>query len=148
MFTVVLYFTWHSLILKIMSNLCPKHMKWHFRDSRFKNFPGEDTPYKVSRLRRLSALFEILPHCFSDFQSFRLPWLSAEHWLTLIFTQVHSENRNLILRGERRLLWRQSTPLKPLCSFTHVSMQGTNKEVEIIIFFPVIILPVPLLIIW
>jgi hypothetical protein len=46
-----------------MSNLSPKRMKWHFRDSRYKisreGCPW--TPYVVSRYRRSSALFKILP---------------------------------------------------------------------------------------
>jgi hypothetical protein len=63
-FTVfcILRITWLFLILKIMSNLSPKRMKWHFRDSRYKisreGCPW--TPYEVSRYRRSSALFKIL----------------------------------------------------------------------------------------
>jgi hypothetical protein len=72
-FTVFLYFTWRLLILKNMSNLCPKRMKWHFRDSR----------YKISRGRMpLDTLRGLAPSAikcpFQDsapaaFQTFRRP---------------------------------------------------------------------------
>jgi hypothetical protein len=51
-----------------MSNICPKRMKWHFKDSRFKNFPGEDPPghsNEVLNEKKKSAFFKILPPRFS-----------------------------------------------------------------------------------
>jgi hypothetical protein len=54
-----------------MSNLCPKRMKWLFRDFRFKHFSEEDAPghvYEVSSIRLLSALFNILPAALKPFR--------------------------------------------------------------------------------
>jgi hypothetical protein len=47
-------------------------MKWHFKDPRFKNFPGEDAPghpYEVLNKKKKSAFFKILtPPLLSSFR--------------------------------------------------------------------------------
>jgi hypothetical protein len=67
-------------MLKIMSNVCPIRMKWHFKDSRFKNFPGEDAlghPYEVLNKKKKKCLFQ--DSAPAAFQSFRRPWEECDN---------------------------------------------------------------------